>query len=84
MKPIFAVIVFFGLVGCVPEPPQDMCGAGGLQTLLGQDRSVLSTMRFAVPIRIIEFNQAVTMDFNPNRLNILLDRAGVISRVWCG
>jgi hypothetical protein len=78
------------LVACVDEtpPPVDpmppTCGAEGLQGLVGQPASVLETMKFAGPVRIIHHDMAVTMDFNPDRLNILLDRDDVIERVNCG
>lgn len=65
-------------------PPADACGAPDLQGLVGQNRSVLETMRFAGPVRVIEPGMAVTMDYNPARLNIELNDAGRILRVTCG
>ena len=41
-------------------------------------------MRFSQDVRIIEYGMAVTMDYNPERLNIQLDRRDVIERVNCG
>lgn len=79
------------LAGCVVEappvpdlPPEGACGAPGLQGLVGQHRRVLETMRFAVPVRVIEPGMAVTMDYSPQRLNIELDAGGRITRVSCG
>ena len=69
----------------VPElPPDDACGAPGLQGLVGQNRSVLQTMKFGVPTRVIEPGMAVTTDYSPTRLNIELDDRGTIIRVTCG
>jgi hypothetical protein len=65
-------------------PPDDACGAPGLQGLVGQPRRVLETMTFAGPVRVIEPGMAVTMDYSPNRLNIELDDEGTITRVTCG
>lgn len=62
----------------------DACGAGSLQDLVGQDAAVLQTMKFEGPLRIIRPGQAVTMDYNPERLNIDLVGADVISIVRCG
>lgn len=73
--------------GCLadPEPtPQDGCGAAELAYLVGQPGSVLQTMTFSEPVRIIDFGQPITMDMNPERLNIRKDPAGVIDRIWCG
>ncbi|NUB44681.1 hypothetical protein GEU84_009825 [Fertoebacter nigrum] len=71
-----------------PAPPADLpenaCGAAALQNLVGQPASVLETMRFAATTRIIRPDMAVTMDFSPERLNIEIDRAEMISRVACG
>lgn len=67
-----------------PEPGPDACGASGLQGLVGQPESVLQTMRFSQPLRIIRPGMAVTMDYAPNRLNIELDEFGTISRLRCG
>ncbi|MFZ1467961.1 MAG: I78 family peptidase inhibitor [Paracoccaceae bacterium] len=81
------------LAGCVvetpggavpPGAPEGACGAPGLQGLVGQNRRVLTTMKFGTEVRIIEPNSAVTMDFRAERLNIELDAAGTISSVTCG
>lgn len=69
--------------GATPAP-EDACGASGLQGLVGQSSAVLQTMRFAGPVRIIEPNMAVTMDYSAARLNIWLNSAGRIDRVTCG
>ena len=69
----------------VPESPElSACGAPALQGLVGQPASVLQTMRFGTKTRIIRPDMAVTMDFRAERLNIDIDRAERISRVFCG
>lgn len=84
------------LAGCVgqsggqpglpdPLPPAPgACGAPALQDLVGQDGSILDRIRLAAPARIIRPGQAVTMDYSPDRLNIELDAANRIQRVYCG
>lgn len=69
-----------------PEPPAlaATCGADGLQSLVGRPASVLQTMRFGTPTRIIRPGMAVTMDFAPDRLNIDINAAETITRVHCG
>ncbi len=92
MKHLFALVIAAPLVlaGCVaplPEPdpgPVGSCGASELQGLVGQRGSVLDGMRFSQEIRVIQPGMAVTMDFNPDRLNIWLDDRDVIERVTCG
>lgn len=78
------------LAACVeplpnPQPePVGNCGAEDLQYLVGQPGFVLDGMRFSQNVRVIEHDMAVTMDFQPQRLNIWLDRRDVIERVTCG
>ena len=68
----------------VPVPPaEDMCGASKLQYLVGKPGVVLDGMRFSQDVRVIQPGMAVTMDFRPDRLNILLDKRDVIERVYC-
>jgi hypothetical protein len=74
-----------------PGPPDatDTCGAAGLQSLVGQPRSVLATMRFGVPVRIEEPGQSYTMDYRADRLRILTDGPAAspqarITQLLCG
>jgi hypothetical protein len=60
------------------------CGADGLQGLVGQPAAVLQTIRFGQVVRVIRPGMAVTMDYVPERLNIDIDAAEVISGVRCG
>ncbi len=96
MRP-FALLIPLGLAACVeaesppypgdmppPLPPEDSCGAPDLQFLRGQPETVLQTMKFGVPVRIIQPGMAVTMDYNPTRLNIEIDETGEIFRISCG
>ena len=96
MRP-FALLIPLCLAACVeaesqpypgdispPMPPEDSCGAPDLQFLRGQPETVLQTMKFGVPVRIIRPGMAVTMDYNPTRLNIEIDETGEIFRISCG
>lgn len=90
MKPLPALLVAIIFTGCVPDegtdapdPANDACGAREMQALVGRPASVLETMRFAGEVRIIPPGSAVTMDFRPDRLNIEIDAASRIARVYC-
>ena len=79
------------LAGCVMEPtpvpaPDNLasCGADDLQYLVGQPGVVLDGMRFSQAVRVIQYGTAVTMEYNPYRLNFWLDRRDVIELVVCG
>lgn len=85
------LLAFAGLVAlaaCQPDMPQgagsDSCGAGALQGLVGQPATVLDSMKFASPTRILRPGMAATMDYSPDRLNIEIDAAERIIRVQCG
>lgn len=89
MKPLFATVLPLAfLMACTietAEPPAgDACGAAALQDLVGQPASVLAAMTFPAPTRVIRPGQAVTMDYNPARLNIEVNAAEIIFRVGCG
>jgi hypothetical protein len=64
--------------------PIEQCNAAVLQGLVGQPGRVLNGMRFATDVRVIQPGMAVTMDFQPNRLNIWIAEGDVIERVTCG
>jgi hypothetical protein len=68
----------------VRAPGSDICGAAELQDMIGQPRSVLETIRFAVPLRVIEPGVAVTDDFIANRLNVTVGEDGTITSLSCG
>ncbi len=75
------------LLACGPDEakkPADSCGADALQSLIGQPKARLETMRFAQPIRIIGPGQPITKDYRLERLNIDYNEKGAISRLWCG
>jgi hypothetical protein len=52
--------------------------------LVGKNKSVLQTMKFVGPVRILRIDSPMTMDFNPERLNIIYDEKDVILDVKCG
>jgi Peptidase inhibitor I78 family len=81
---LMACVMIEPVPGGPLDPATDACGASGLQGLVGQHARVLNTMRFAVPVRVIEAGMAVTMDYSAERLNIWLDEDRFIERVTCG
>ena len=83
-----ALVLF--AAACVPAggevggEPVNLCGALDLQDLVGTPARDLEPAQFNKPVRVIYPDMAVTMDYNPERLNFDVDRAGLISRVTCG
>lgn len=68
-----------------PPPAPDTCGARDLQSLIGRPRSEIPVPVRPELQRVACTTCAVTMDFNPNRLNIFFDAAtGLIAQIRCG
>jgi len=89
MRGTASTLCFLALAACVdagPPPAQTpTCSAqGGYESLVGKSADILSSMTFPAPVRLIRPGMVVTMDYNPDRLNIEIDDRNRISRVWCG
>jgi len=70
----------------IPADPLALasCHANELQHLVGQNRTVLHTMRFGQTVRIEEPGMAYTMEYSAERLRIQIGTDGKIKRVLCG
>ncbi len=83
-------IVLGAVVACAPTeksmmvPEISACDVGALDEFVGAGREVLSGVVFKVPMRWIEPDGIITMDYNPERINFKLDEGGIITRVYCG
>lgn len=68
-----------------PEPTADACRADDYQHLVGRPKSEIPVPVKPELQRVACSTCAVTMDFNPNRLNFFFDAGtGVIQQVRCG
>jgi hypothetical protein len=68
-----------------PRPNDDQCGAYEAQDLVGRPRSEIPVPVLPALQRVACTTCAVTMDFNPRRLNFFYDAAtGLIKEVKCG
>lgn len=91
MRSVVAVALLV-LAACVPEeePPSrqlseaDTCGAEPLQLLVGLPFEQRDFEQADRPLRILPPDSAMTMDHRPDRLNVDLDDAGTVIRIWCG
>ncbi|WP_421701465.1 I78 family peptidase inhibitor [Aliiroseovarius sp.] len=75
------------LAACLPSDEgveMNSCGAEALQELLGQPESALEGAAVPEITRVIRPGDAVTLDFNPARLNVELDVNGAIAGLRCG
>ena len=62
----------------------DACGAAALQHLVGEPAAEHTFGSGDQPVRIIPPGLSVTMDYNPERLNVETDESGIITRIYCG
>ncbi|MTH65854.1 hypothetical protein GL284_16400 [Paracoccus sp. DK608] len=91
MRALLFILPVLALAACKPmaeTPPadpaaDDSCGAAQLQGLVGQSKNVLSSMTLPKGSRVIGPNDAVTMDFRPDRMNIEIGTNDRISRIGC-
>lgn len=68
-----------------PAEPADTCGAKPLQYLIGKSKNELPVPVDPTKRRVTCSTCAVTMDYNPERLNIVFDLdTGIITQVKCG
>lgn len=68
-----------------PRPSNDMCGAYEAQDLVGRPRTEIPVPVLPALQRVACTTCAVTMDFNPRRLNFFYDaESGLIKEVKCG
>lgn len=84
---LLVLIPACGLAQSAPEGPS--CSAGEAQSLAGQPYSLelaekARQVAGAREVRKIEPGGAYTMDLNPNRLDIEVDRNGVVTGLRCG
>lgn len=71
-----------GEPGPMPEP--QVCAAEAYQVLVGQPVGGVHTDSLPRPHRVYGPGDAVTMDYRPDRLNIIVGDGGEIIEVKCG
>ncbi|MFN3537974.1 MAG: I78 family peptidase inhibitor [Brevundimonas sp.] len=69
----------------MPPSADDQCRASEHQSLIGQNRSQIPQAPAGATWRITCTSCAMTMDYRPDRLNILYDQqANIVREVKCG
>ncbi|MDX2233758.1 MAG: I78 family peptidase inhibitor [Hyphomonadaceae bacterium] len=94
-KPTVVAIAIGALAGCIaievneaavtrPAGGAATCDAGQYQYLVGQDEAAIDHSRLPRAYRVICADCMVTMDHNPNRLNVQLGADKRVGSVRCG
>lgn len=60
------------------------CGASDLGYMIGLRAAEIDFSGQSAPVRIIGPDTAVTMDHRPERLNVMTDKNGIITKLTCG
>ncbi|HEY9037327.1 MAG TPA: I78 family peptidase inhibitor [Roseovarius sp.] len=63
---------------------RDACGASAYWDRVGKDYTAYDFGAPDRPVRILGPDTAMTMDHQTQRLNVDIDNAGKITRIWCG
>ncbi|ATX66365.1 I78 family peptidase inhibitor [Roseinatronobacter bogoriensis] len=66
------------------DPMSGTCIADDIQSYIGAPLTDLDEESLPQPNRIIGPGMAVTMDWNPTRLNVEHDEDRIITRIYCG
>lgn len=69
--------------GHTGSKPDGVCAASALQHYVGKQVNDVD-LSGNDPMRIVPPGVAVTMDYNPSRLNVSTDANGIIIRLHCG
>lgn len=62
----------------------DGCGAAGVADLRGQPFTALARRPLPGDLRIIRWNEAVTAEIDPRRINAMVDERGLVLKFFCG
>ena len=87
MRSVLMVFMLAGLTECGDAQSadnaqsEDLCGAQVLQDRVGQPAQDFD---FGSDARVFPEDSAVTLDFRPERLNVVTDDAGLIVKIECG
>lgn len=73
------------LTSRLPAPAEDSCDANRLGYLIGRPYQIAqSAPSLPANSRIYGQDDMITMDFNPNRLNVIHGADGIVQRLSCG
>lgn len=87
-------LLFVGACSPAPSEPAEKsaesevaiqeCDIAEFEHLVGQKMDILKTTNYPENTRIIEPGTMVTRDYRVDRMNIDIDDAGTITKIWCG
>lgn len=86
--PAALLLSALALPACAQQPPgaeeentPALCKA---QSHIGQPVDAIPEGELTQPYRVLRPGDAATMDYNPRRINVLIDENGIITQIHCG
>ena len=67
----------------LPDAADDTCDANRYASLIGKDATALERVLLLGQVRVTRPNQAVTMDFRPERVNVNISCDNQIRSISC-
>ncbi|MBU2943401.1 I78 family peptidase inhibitor [Shimia thalassica] len=87
----FIFVPLIGLTACletgentVEMKGSETCDPAAFEFLIGQQEESMPGILTPDELRVLKPNSVMTMDHNPERLNVFLDDGGTINKVTCG
>jgi hypothetical protein len=68
----------------IARPPPDSCRMAEFQSLIGKPESEIDRSALPTPSRVVCHDCVITMDFNAQRLNVILGADGRVESLRCG
>ncbi len=88
-RALIALIVLAGACAAMPPPDappaaqEDTCGLAAYAHLIGKPASEIDPASLPPRARILTPDAIVTMDFSPDRLNVILGTDGKVGSLRC-
>jgi hypothetical protein len=67
----------------LPDAAEDTCNSNQYASLIGEDATALERILLLGQVRVIRPNQAITMDFRPERINFNVSSNNRITSIFC-
>lgn len=68
----------------VAQGGPDPCGAAQFEHLVGTSGDNVQASMFPAGARVLRPGMVMTMDYRGERLNVVINEAGKVDRVYCG
>ena len=71
-------------VATMEQPKDRTCDVGRYRTLIGRPIEEIDTAALPRPLRVYRTGSRITMDYRPERLNVVVGPDGFVVKIKCG